>query len=173
MRTPPSPGNTLYHLPRAAERFADIVKRGGRVVFINPRKVETSRAGEHLFIRPDTDVFFLAAFLNEVIATGGVDCERVARFMRGFDELAEVVAPWTPERQAEVSGISADTLRDLVKSHREADGAALYMATGVNQGRSGTLCFWLLESINAVTGNLDRRGGTLMAGASSTWRRRW
>ena len=36
------------------------------------------------------------------------------------------------------------------------------MATGVNQGRSGTLCFWLLECINAVSGNLDRQGGTLM-----------
>ena len=36
------------------------------------------------------------------------------------------------------------------------------MATGVNQGRSGTLCFWLLEAINAASGNLDRPGGTLM-----------
>jgi anaerobic selenocysteine-containing dehydrogenase len=36
------------------------------------------------------------------------------------------------------------------------------MATGVNQGRSGTPCFWLLEAINAISGNLDRRGGTLM-----------
>ena len=36
------------------------------------------------------------------------------------------------------------------------------MATGVNQGRSGTLCFWLLECINAISGNLDRAGGMLM-----------
>src|SRR5262249_22768138 len=48
------------------------------------------------------------------------------------------------------------------RAHAEAAGAALYMATGVNQGRSGTLCFWLLEAINAVSGNLDRAGGTLM-----------
>ena len=155
-------GNTLYHLPRAVERFRAIVKRGGRVVFVNPRRVESAVAGEHLFIRPDTDLYFLAAFANELIRTGGVDHERVALHMKNFAGLEKTVQAWTPERQAEVTGIPAETLRDLVRAHREATGAALYMATGVNQGRSGTLCFWLLESINAMSGNLDHRGGTLM-----------
>jgi len=163
-------GNTLYHLPRAQERFAQITKRGGRVVFLNPRRVETATAGEHLFIRPDTDVFFLAAFANELIRGGHFDHERVERHMVGFDTLSSVVADWTPERQAPVTGVPAETLRDLVRAHAEASsrrdarhgGAALYMATGVNQGRSGSPCFWLLEAINAISGNLDRPGGTLL-----------
>lgn len=155
-------GNTLYHLPRAVERFRAIGKRGGRVVFVNPRRIESAVAGEHLFIRPDTDLYFLAAFANELIRVGGVDRDRVEQFMKHLEDLERVVRAWTPERQAEVTGIPAETLRDLVRSHVEADGAALYMATGVNQGRSGTLCFWLLEAINAMSGNLDRKGGTLM-----------
>ncbi|MBW2362470.1 MAG: molybdopterin-dependent oxidoreductase [Deltaproteobacteria bacterium] len=154
-------GNTLYHLPRAQQRLGEIAKRGGRVVFVNPRRVESAAVGEHLFIRPDTDVYFLAAFCNELIR-GGVDADRIARHMKNFTALCECVAGWTPERQEEVTGVSAGSLRDLVASHRAADGAALYMATGVNQGRSGTLCFWLLEAINAISGNLDRLGGTLM-----------
>ncbi|MEW6268406.1 MAG: molybdopterin-dependent oxidoreductase, partial [Thermodesulfobacteriota bacterium] len=155
-------GNTLYHLPRARERLHAIVERGGRVVVVNPRRVESAHGLEHLFIRPDTDLFFLAAFCRELIETGAVDRERVERFMSGFDALSRAVAPWTPERQAQVTGVSAATLRELARSHADADGAALYMATGVNQGRSGTLCFWLLEAINAISGNLDRAGGTLM-----------
>ncbi|MEE3327508.1 MAG: molybdopterin-dependent oxidoreductase, partial [Myxococcota bacterium] len=158
-------GNTLYHLPRSTERFRDIVKRGGRVVFVNPRRIETAVAGEHLFIRPDTDLYFLAAFAHELIQVGGVDRQRVEKYMKNLEGLAGVVQTWTPERQAEVTGIPAETLRDLVRSHCEASaraGAALYMATGVNQGRSGTLCFWLLECINAISGNLDSQGGTLM-----------
>ncbi|MHA7838209.1 MAG: molybdopterin-containing oxidoreductase family protein, partial [bacterium] len=155
-------GNTLYHLPRARKRFAQIVERGGRVVFLNPRRIETAAAGEHHFIRPDTDLFFLAAFAAELIRLGAVDRARVDRFMKNFESLEKVVQAWTPERQAAVTGVPAETLRDLARAHAEARGAALYMATGVNQGRSGTLCFWLLEAINAMTGNLDRRGGTLM-----------
>ena len=164
-------GNTLYHLPRAQERFAAIVKRGGRVVFLNPRRIETAAAGEHVFIRPDTDVFFLAAFLNETIQHGHVDRERVERHMVGFDRLAKSVSTWTPERQERVTGVPAQMLRELVQAHSNASrgdasrsgrGAALSMATGVNQGRSGSPCFWLLEAINAVSGNLDRKGGTLL-----------
>jgi anaerobic selenocysteine-containing dehydrogenase len=155
-------GNTLYHLPRSKQRFKEISERGGRVVFLNPRRIESARPGEHLFIRPDTDLFFLAAFCSELIRSGGVPRERVDRYMVHFDALERAVAEWTPERQAAVTGIPADTLRELVRAHGAARGAALYMATGVNQGRSGTLCFWLLECINAVSGNLDRAGGTLM-----------
>ena len=41
-------------------------------------------------------------------------------------------------------------------------GAALFLSTGVNQGSHGTLAFWIQEAINAVTGNLDRLGGTVV-----------
>jgi len=155
-------GNTLYHLPAAARQFKAIGERGGRVVFVNPRRIESAKTGEHIFIRPDTDLFFLATFVNELIQRGAVDRAHVDRHMRGFVEVAAAVATWTPERQAAVTGVPARTLTALVDAHIAANGAALYMATGVNQGRNGSLCFWLLEVINAVTGNLDRVGGTLM-----------
>lgn len=155
-------GNTLYHLPRSRDRFASILARGGRVVWINPRRVESARTGEHLFIRPDTDVFFLAAFCNEIFRRDAIDHELVARTMKNLASLQSAVAPWTPERQAQVTGIPAATLVELVDAYLAADGAALNMATGVNQGRSGTLCYWLLESISAITGNFDRQGGNLI-----------
>ena len=155
-------GTSLFHLPHAVRRLRAVVRRGGRVVLINPRRTETGIAGEQVFIRPDTDVFFLAAFLNEILRERLYDAAHVDRYMVGLRELEAAVEPWTPERQAAVTGISAETLRELVRAHREAGAAALYLSTGVNQGRSGALCFWLQEAINAVSGNLDRRGGSLM-----------
>ncbi len=154
---------SFIHLPDPMRRLGAIVARGGRLVFVNPRRTESAKAaGEHVFIRPDTDVFFLFAFLHEVLARDAVDHARVRAHMSGADRLADVVRDWTPERQAEVTGISAATLRELVTAYLAADGAALYASTGVNQGRNGTLAFWALEAVNAITGNLDRRGGTLM-----------
>jgi len=160
----PSVSNTsLVHLPHSIQALRDVVRRGGRVVFVNPRRTETADAvGEHVAIRPDTDVFFLAAFVRELFETGADRDERVARQMAGQDELRRVVAPWTPERQERVTGVPAERLRELVAAHRASGAAALYLSTGVNQGRHGTLCYWLLEAANAVSGNLDRRGGTLM-----------
>jgi anaerobic selenocysteine-containing dehydrogenase len=160
----PSVSNTsLFHLPHSIASLRAVVRRGGRVVFLNPRRTETAEAvGEHVFIRPDTDVWFLAAFARELLETGGVVPERVERHMTGLSELRRVVAPWTPERQEGVTRVPAALVRELAAAHRDSGAAALYMSTGVNQGRHGTLCYWLLESINAFSGNLDRRGGTLM-----------
>jgi formate dehydrogenase len=144
-------------------RLKAITARGGKLFFVDPRKTESAKvAGEHVFIRPGTDVFFYLAFLHELFAIGGVDYPLVARFMRGFDRLRDVVREWSPERAAEVTRMDAAVLRRMVRCYREAKGAALYSSTGVNMGPEGSLAFWLQEAINAVSGNLDRRGGTLV-----------
>jgi len=93
---------------------------------------------------------------------GGIDHARAARFMRGLDEVLAVAEAWTPERTARVTGISPDVLRAMVRAYKDAGRGAIYVSTGVNMGRNGSLAFWLAECINAASGNLDREGGTLV-----------
>lgn len=145
------------------KRLRQIAERGGRVVVVDPRRTETARAAtDHVVIRPDTDVWFYAAFLHEVMARGAVRHDLVEAHTTGYDELAALVEPWTPERAAEVTGIAPHVLREVVDAYLAADGAALYSSTGVNMGTNGVLAWWLQEAINLVTGNLDRAGGTLV-----------
>jgi formate dehydrogenase len=154
---------SFLQVPNPGKRLRDIEARGGRVFVVDPRRTETAKvAGDHVFIRPGTDVFFYLAFLHELIEAGGVDRERVAAHTRGFDRIDALARPWTPERSEEVTRIPAATLREMVRAYRDADGAALYSSTGVNMGGHGVLAFWIQEVINAVSGNLDRRGGTLV-----------
>src|SRR3990172_10335422 len=56
----------FVHAPRPIEQLKAIESRGGKVVFIDPRRTESAESGvgEHVWIRPDTDVFFLAALLH-------------------------------------------------------------------------------------------------------------
>lgn len=154
---------SFLQVSNPAQRLKSIERRGGHVFVVDPRRTETAKvAGEHVFIRPGTDVFFYLAFLHELLATGGVDRDRVARFMTGLTDVEHVVAAWSPERTEDVTGIPAATLRRMVAAYRDADGAAIYCSTGVNMGGRGSLAFWLQEVINAVSGNLDRAGGTLV-----------
>lgn len=147
--------------PRASLR--EIEERGGKVFVVDPRETETAKAaGEHVFIRPGTDVFFYLAFLNELGRQGGVDAARIRAHTTGWEAVRALVAPHTPERASEVTGIPAETLRRIVTAYRTARGAALYSSTGVNMGGNGGLSFWIQEVINCVSGNLDRRGGTLV-----------
>src|SRR5512137_608897 len=153
---------SFLQVPNPARALQDIEARGGRIFVVDPRRTETARAaGEHVFIRPDTDVFFYLSFLRELLE-GGVDEERIRRHAKGLDEVRRLCAPWTPERTAEVTRIPPAKLREMVAVFRAADGAALYSSTGVNMGSNGSLAFWLQEVVNLVSGNLDRPGGTLV-----------
>jgi len=154
---------SFVQVPNPAKRLKRIVARGGRIFFVDPRRTESARtAGEHVFIRPGTDVFFYLSFLHEVLVRGAVDRGRIEAHTTGFDAVQAIAAPWPAERTAEVTGIPASRLREMVDAYLAADGAALYCSTGVNMGGQGALAFWLQEVVNAVTGNLDRRGGTLV-----------
>jgi formate dehydrogenase len=150
----------FFHLPRPVQRIRDIERRGGRVFWVDPRRTESAhQTGEHLFIRPGTDVYLYLSFLHELVASGGVDAARADRYMTGREALEGIARDWPAERTAPVTGIDPGALRHLVTTYREADGAALYCSTGVNMGPHGTLCYWLQEGINALSGNLDRPGG--------------
>ncbi len=154
---------SFLQVSNPARRLKEIEARGGKLYFVDPRRTESAKvAGEHVFIRPNTDVFFFLSFLHELIASGGVDRERVDRYMSGFPAIESLVEAWTPERGSEVTRIDAARLREMVEAYRGARGAALYSSTGVNMTSNGTMAFWLQEVINAVSGNLDRRGGTLV-----------
>ena len=149
-------------LPHPMKRLGEIERRGGKVYWVNPRYTESAkRLGVHVPIRADTDIFFFLGFLHEVIRRGGVDTAHVQRYMNGYDSLVELAQHWSPERVAEVTQIPAATLRQIVSDYLAADGAAIYSSTGVNQGSQGLMVYWLQEAINAITGNLDKKGGVL------------
>ncbi len=154
---------SFLQVPNPAKRLKAIEARGGRLFFVDPRRTESAKvAGEHVFIRPGTDVFFYASFLEALIARGGVDTATVRAHTRGYEALRAFAEAWPAERTARATGIEPARLREMVDAYATADGAALYCSTGVNMGGHGALAFWLQEAINAISGNLDRRGGTLV-----------
>jgi anaerobic selenocysteine-containing dehydrogenase len=143
----------------------DVVARGGRVVHVNPRRIESekTRAGETVLIRPDTDVYLLAALIHEIDRTTGFDARAITAHGKHVDALRQFVARHPAERAASVTGIPADAIRRLAHDFAVAPSASVYMSTGVNMGRQGTLAYWLLYMLSFVTGNLDRKGGNILS----------
>jgi len=154
---------SMVQLPNALERLKAIEARGGRVVIVDPRRTETAqRVGQHISIQPQTDVYLLMAMLHVIAHEDGIDLAPAKEIAHGVDELVASASAWTPERVAPVTGIAASTIRELARAYRDADGAALYMSTGVNMGPFGSIAYWLLQGLNLITGNIDRRGGLLV-----------
>jgi formate dehydrogenase len=154
---------TFLQVAHPIKRMKQVKARGGRIIVVDPRYNETAKvAGEHHFIKPNSDVFFFLSFLAEIFSRGCYDAQQLNKHTSGLDSLVELASQWPAERTAEATGISAEALRDMVTAFVDANGAAIVTGTGLGMGQDGTLTQWLAECITAVTGNLDRRGGTLV-----------
>jgi formate dehydrogenase len=154
---------SFLQVPNPIKKLREIEDRGGKIFVIDPRKTETAKvAGEHIFIRPGTDVYFYLSFLNELIAQKGVNEKLIQKHATGYEEILNLAKGWPATKTEGITKIPAKTLKSLVTAYLQADGAALYSSTGVNMGGKGLMSYWLQEVINAISGNLDRKGGTLV-----------
>lgn len=147
--------SSFVHLEGGTTVFDRLIRRGGNIIWIDPRRTESAqRWGEHIAIRPGTDVFLLLALLHELR-----DRYRGAAALEGLDLLLDLAAVYPPARAAELTGIELGRLHELATAIRQAPRATFHMSVGVNQGPFGTLCYVLLHALAYVSGNLDRRGG--------------
>ena len=83
--------------------IVDCMQRGSKMITIDPSLTWlASRSAYWLRVRPGTDAALAMAMLNVIISEDLYDHDFVAKWCYGFDELAERVRDWTPERAAEV-----------------------------------------------------------------------
>jgi formate dehydrogenase len=152
---------SVLSAPRVREQLLAIEARGGRVVVVDPRRTETARQFEHRPIRPDGDARMLISMLSVIFADDLADRRFLSEHADGAAELERLVAAHPPEETAAATGIDPEQLRALARDFARAESGAAYGRTGSCLGRHGTLVSFLLDALNAVTGNLDRPGGAV------------
>ena len=68
----------------------------------------------------------------------------------------------SPERVAAFrTGISAETIRRIARDFAAAKHPVAYGRVGLSTQSFGGLCQWLVNALNAITGNLDEPGGMM------------
>ena len=151
---------TFLQVAHPVKRLKSIKQRGGRIIVVDPRRTETAKvAGEHIAISPNADVYFFLSFLNEIF---NQNLAQTQAGVVGVESIRQLCEPWPASRTEAVTGITPATLKMAVTAFTSAYGAAIVTGTGVGMGKYGTLAHWLSEVINAITGNLDQKGGTLV-----------
>jgi anaerobic selenocysteine-containing dehydrogenase len=152
---------SVLSAPRVREQLNGIVERGGRVVVVDPRRTETARQFEHLPVRPDADAWLLLSMLNVIFEEELTDREFISRWTTGADALSEQARAYAPEQTESRTGLPPERVREVARGFARANSAAAYGRTGSCLGRFGTLVAYLLDALNAVTGNLDSPGGAV------------
>ncbi len=147
-----------------ARRLEELRARGGRLVVVDPRRSETAElADTHLFIRPGGDAYLLLAMLHVIFEEKLDKPGDLTDITDGIGTVRSIAARFSPERVAGRTGIEADTLRALARDFAGAPTAAAYGRIGVCTQEFGGLASWLVVVLNAVTGNLDRAGGSMFS----------
>ncbi len=153
---------SFISLTRPEERLKAIEERGGRVIIIDPRRTETARQfGEHIYIRPDTDIFMLLAMLHIILKEELHDRAVVDNHTKNVGLLKNLAAKYPPERAAEVTGIDKEIIITLARDFASAKNAGIHSSLGISLGSHGTLGYWLVQCLNTITGRLDSKGSMI------------
>src|SRR6266566_2930695 len=159
---------SLMTAPDMRGRLRRLRQRGGRIVVIDPYRTRTAQeADEHHFIRPGYDAHFLFALVHTLFAEGLVAPGTLAGHIDGLEQVRILAEPFSPERVAAACGIEAATIRTITRELAAAPQAAVYGRIGTCTQAFGTLVSWLVDVLNALTGNLDREGGAMFPKAAA------
>ncbi|MFI6043411.1 molybdopterin-dependent oxidoreductase [Nocardia sp. NPDC051321] len=156
---------SLCTAPDFPGRLKALQRRGGRFVVVDPRVTRTAKlADEHLFIRPGSDAYLLFGIVHTLFAEELTD---IAVDVAGLDELRTAAAAFSPDSVAVRTGVPAATVIRLAREIAAAPTAAVYARIGTCTAEFGTITQWLVDAINALTGNLDSPGGAMFATAAT------
>jgi anaerobic selenocysteine-containing dehydrogenase len=170
---PYASNGSLATAPDWPGRIEALVERGGTLVVVDPRRSRTAEeASQHIAVRPGADPFLLFALLNVLAADGLVDTGPAGEWLAGVDDAVAAAEPFTPEAVAGITGVDPATIRQLAHDLAAAPTACVYGRIGTTTALYGTVTSWLVDVLNALTGNLDRPGGAMFtkaaAGAANT-----
>ncbi len=154
--------NPTENHPVAATYFKQAVKRGAKLIVMDPRGQALKRHATHMLqFKPASDVAMLNALLNVIVTEQLHDRQYVAANTIGFEALAEHVKPFTPEAMEKVCGIPAAKLREVARLYARAEAAIIFWGMGISQHINGTDNARCLIALAMITGQVGRPGAGL------------
>jgi thiosulfate reductase/polysulfide reductase chain A len=156
-------GNPVNSHPARGDEIVQAKKkRGIKLIVIDPRRTSLAAMADiWLQIRPGSDLALALAMINVIISEKLYDKEFVENWCHGFKELKEHVKEYTPEKAAEITWLSADSIREAARIYATTKPAVMHHRIGLEHNINSTQNGRALAILIALTGNLDVKGGNL------------
>jgi anaerobic selenocysteine-containing dehydrogenase len=147
--------------PLDLRRILDAVKRGAKVVVIDPRRTMVAKLADAQWvpIRPGTDGALALGMCNVLIEEELYDEAFVRDWAHGFEDFVQYVQHFRPEMVESITGIPAETVRSLARMITMASGASPIMYSGLEYSDGGVQAIRATMVLWALAGQLDVPGG--------------
>lgn len=149
-------GNNIHLWPMVEQAR----RNGARLIVIDPYKTRTAALADwHIAIRPGTDVALALGLMHVILREGLEDRAYIAEMTHGFEQLAERVGEYTPERVAAWTGLTPGEVEQLAIEYATTRPAALRLNYGVQRCENGGEAVRAIAMLPALTGAWKHRGG--------------
>lgn len=145
--------------PVTGARIKRAIRRGAKLIVIDPRKIELCRyATLHLQLKPGTNVALFNGLAHVVVTEGLADRQFIAERTENYDAWWEVVQHYTPERVAEITGVPADLIRQAARLYATSGASMCAHGLGMTEHKYGSYGVMALCNLAILTGNVGRPG---------------
>lgn len=153
--------NTAWAHPILFRRIEDAktANPAMKIVVADPRRTDTVEIADlFLPIQPGTDVMLFNGMLHLMLWEGWTDARYIADHTSGFDALKATVRDCTPDRVAQVCGISKDDLLQAARLFATSAATLSLYCQGLNQSSSGTAKNAALINLHLATAQIGKPG---------------
>ncbi|MBS0208388.1 MAG: nitrate reductase [Planctomycetes bacterium] len=129
------------------------------IIVVDPRRTETAMmATQHLAIKPKSDLELFYGLAHLLIAAGWIDRDFISAHTNGFNDFAQFVAEYTPERVSAATGVAVEQLHRVARAIHDGKRVSFWWTMGVNQSYQGVRTAQSLINLALMTGNIGRPG---------------
>ena len=141
--------------PVASTFVKDAALNGAKLIVIDPRRTDlVDFADMHVQLKVGSDVALINALMNVLITENLYDKKYVESCTEGFEELKKKVMEYTPEKAAPISGIPADTIRELARKMASIKPAMLMYTLGITEHICGVNNVMSCANLQMLLGNV-------------------
>jgi predicted molibdopterin-dependent oxidoreductase YjgC len=138
------------------------VHRGAPLYVVDPRRSSSAQwADTWLGLDVGTDIALANTIAREIIHAGLTNEIFIDRATTGFEEFKASVEPWTLEEGERVTGVPAQTIRELAHAYARADRAIICWTLGITEHVTAVDNVLSLINLALLTGHVGRYGSGL------------
>jgi formate dehydrogenase major subunit len=139
------------------------VRKGARLYAIDPRRTSSAAwADVWLGLDVGSDIALANAIGREIIAADLCDREFIARATTGFEAYRRSVQPYTLDHAARITGVAAETIREVAHAYARAKSAQVCWTLGITEHHNAADNVFAIINLALLTGHVGRYGSGLV-----------